>query len=82
MTRVIYSLFLICVGIISLILSIKCLKDPDFAKKYFENSPKGWLGRRIFGVEKARYINRKIIFSLGIILGLVFVLFGILLLVL
>ena len=79
MTKIIYSLFLIGLGILSLILSIKCLIDPAFAKKYFETSPKAWLGKKIFGTEKASIINKKIIFPLGIILGLGFILAGILL---
>jgi len=77
--KIIYSLFLIGLGILSLTLSVKCLRDSKFAKKYFENSPKGWLGKRIFGVEKASVINKKVIFPLGIIFGLGFILVGILL---
>jgi hypothetical protein len=82
MSEMIYSLFLIGLGILSLFLSIKSLLDPAFAKKYFETSPKAWVGRKIFGAEKASIINRKIIFPLGIIFGFGFIFAGILLVIL
>ena len=82
MTEIILSLFLIGIGVLSLVLSIKSLMDPTFAKKYFETSPKAWLGRKIFGAEKASIINRKIFLPLGIILGLGFIFVGVLLFIL
>ena len=82
MTEIILSLFLIGIGVLSLVLSIKSLMDPAFAKKYFETSPKAWLGRKIFGAEKASIINRKIFFPLGIIFGFGFIFVGILLFIL
>lgn len=44
MTEIIYSLFLIGIGILSLFFSIKSLMNPAFAKKYIETGPKAWLG--------------------------------------
>jgi len=82
MTEIIYSLFLIGIGILSLFFSIKSLMNPAFAKKYIETGPKAWLGRKIFGTEKVSIINRKIFLPLGIILGLGFIFVGVLLFIL
>lgn len=82
MAEIFCSLFLIGLGILSMFLSAKSLMNPEFARRYFENSPKAWLGRKIFGDKKASDINRKIIFPLGIIFGFGFIFAGILLFVL
>ena len=82
MAEIIYALFLIGIGILSLFFSIKSLMNPAFAKKYVETSPKAWLWKKIFGTEKTSIINQKIFLPLGIILGLGFIIVGVLLFIL
>ena len=78
MAEVIYALLFVGVGILGLVLSIKSL-DPAFAKKYVYTNPKAWLLRKLFGVEKASIIIRKISIPLGIVISLVFIILGIIL---
>ena len=76
MTAIIYSLFLIGIGIISLFFSIKSLIDPAFAKKYVDTNPKAWLWRKLFGEPSA--ITKKFFLILAIIIGFGFIFVGIL----
>ena len=77
-----YSILLIGIGALNLFYATKFLRYPQFAKRYIETSPKAWLWRKIFGVEKAIKITKSVFAPLGIILGVGFIIFGIILLVL
>lgn len=67
----------IVAGVIGLYTAIKFMKDPKFAKNYIETSPKAWLWRKIFGVEKAIEITKKVFAPLGIILSIALIILGI-----
>jgi len=82
MMEIVYSLLLIGIGILGLYFSLMSLINPAFAEKYFERSPKAWLGRKILGAERASIINRKVTLPLGIAFGLGLILAGVLLLIL
>ena len=81
MVEEIYSLLLVGTGIVGLFFSIKALVDPAFARKHVETSPKVWLWRRHFGVEKALTITKKIFLPLGIVISLGLMVLGIILVV-
>ena len=81
MAEIIYSLLLLGIGILGLFFSVKSLINPAFAKKYIDTSPKAWLLRKLFGVEKAPIITRKIFIPLGIIFSLGLIILGIILFV-
>ena len=80
--NIIYPILLIGIGAFNLFYATKFLRDPKFAKNYIETSPKAWLWRKIFGVEKATKLTKSVFAPLGIILGIGFIIFGIVLFVL
>ena len=82
MADVVYSILLIAVGGLNLFYAVKFLINPQFAKNCIELSPKAWILRKIFGIEKATKITKSIFVSLGIILGIVFIVLGIVLFIL
>ena len=75
--NIIYSILLIIIGIINLVLSIKFIKDLQFSRQYIETNPKAWILRKVFGIEKAFKITRYYFAPFGIILGVLFILLGI-----
>jgi hypothetical protein len=78
MAEEIYSLLLVGTGIVGLFFSTKALVDPAFARKHVETSPKVWLWRKHFGVERTLIMTRKIFLPLGIIISLGLIALGIL----
>lgn len=78
---VISGTLLIAVGIIDMFYAIKFLTNPTFAMKYIKESPKAWLWGKLFGVEKAIKVTRKIFAPLGIVLGILLITVGIVMLV-
>jgi hypothetical protein len=81
MVEGIYSVLLIGTGIVGLYFSTKALVNPTFARKYVETSPKVWLWRRHFGIEKTLNMTRKIFLPLGILISLGLIALGIILFV-
>jgi hypothetical protein len=75
----IYPILFIVVGGVNLFYSIKFLKDPKFAEDYIKTSSKAWLWRKMFGVEKSIKITKRVFAPLGILVGIGFVVFGIIL---
>ncbi|WP_292468707.1 hypothetical protein [Methanolobus sp.] len=71
------TVLLIGVGALNLYYATKFLKDLEYAQKYAETSPKAFLWRKAFGVEKTTKIIKHIFAPLGIILGAGFILMGI-----
>jgi hypothetical protein len=82
MAEIIYSLLLVVTGFVGLFFCILAMVHPAFAKKHVETSPKVWLWRKYFGVEKAYVMTRKLFLPLGIVISLSLIIFGILLVVL
>jgi len=81
MAEGIYSLLLVGTGIVGLFFSIMALVNPAFARKHVETSPKVWLWRKYFGVEKALVWTRKIFLPLGIVISLGLIILGIILVI-
>ena len=76
MVNVIEAVLVIGAGIIGLYTAIKFMKDPKFAKNYIETSPKAWLWRKIFGVEKAIKITKTVFAPIGVIVSIGLIIFG------
>ncbi len=74
------ELILIAVGLLDLYVSTKFLMNKQFARKYIESSPKAWLWRKIFGVNKAIMITRQIFAPVGLIVGVAIIVIGVILL--
>lgn len=70
------GLILIAVGLLDLYVSTKFLMNKQFARKYIESSPKAWLWRKIFGVNKATMITRQIFAPVGLIVGVGLIVVG------
>lgn len=81
MAEIIYSLLLVGTGLVGLFFSIWALVNPAFARKHVETSPKVWLWRRHFGVEKALTMTREIFLPLGVIISLGLIILGMILFV-
>jgi len=77
MVHIIYSVLLVGAGIIGLIFCIFALINPTFAKRHTETSPKIWLWRKYFGVERALYLTRTIFVPLGIIISIGLIISGV-----
>ena len=75
--NMLYSILLTGIGILNLFLATKFLTDPKFAREYIEKSPKAWLWRKMFGVEKALKITKSFFVPLGIAFGIFCILFGV-----
>jgi len=74
---IIYPILMLGIGVLNLYLASKFLRDPKFAKNYIETSPKAWIWRKIFGVEKATKLTKSVFAPLGIVLGIGLIIFGI-----
>jgi hypothetical protein len=81
MVETIYSLLLVGAGIVGLFFCIWALVDPAFARRHVETSPKAWLWRKYFGIEKALTMTKEIFLPLGIIISVGLIISGILLIV-
>ena len=81
MAEEIYSSLLVGAGIVGLFFSVKALRNPTFARMHVETSPKVWLWRKYFGVEKALIMTKKIFLPLGIVISLGLIVVGILFLI-
>jgi hypothetical protein len=79
MVEGIYSILLVGTGIVGLYFSAKALVDPAFARKHVKTSPKVWLWRRHFGIEKTLDITRRIFLPLGIVISLGLITVGVIL---
>jgi len=77
--NILYAILLIGVGALNLYYATKFLRDPKFTKNYIEKSPKAWLWRKLFGVEKAIKITKSVFAPLGIVLGIGFIILAIVL---
>jgi hypothetical protein len=77
MDKVLTSLFMILAGGVDLYYATKFLRNKGFAEEYVKTSPKAAIWRKIFGVEKAVSITKKIFAPIGIMLGILLVLWGI-----
>jgi hypothetical protein len=71
------KVLLIVVGIIALYFSGRFLIDPEYAKKYVRESPKAYLWRKMFGLEKTLTITKYFFAPIGVILSLVLVALGV-----
>ena len=73
-----YGPLFILVGAVNLYYAIKFLRDPQFAENYIKKSPKAFIWKKLFGEEKAIKITRNIFAPIGLLLGIGFILGGIL----
>ena len=71
------SYIMIVLGAFACIMGIRIMRDPVFAQKYVETSPKALLWRKLFGVERATKLTRTVFAPLGIVIGAMLVVFGI-----
>lgn len=70
------KILLIVVGIIALYFSGRFLIDPAFAKRYVLESPKAYLWRKMFGVDKTMTITKYFFAPIGVALSLVLIALG------
>ena len=68
--------FLIVVGLIALYFSGRFLVDPAFAKRYVTESPKAYLWRKMFGVEKTMTMTKYFFALIGVALSLTLIVLG------
>lgn len=68
--NIIYPIVLISIGALNLFYGLKFLSDPKFTQKYIETSPKAWIWRKMFGVEKAIQLTKAIFAPFGITFGI------------
>ncbi|MEK7063085.1 MAG: hypothetical protein AAB955_00155 [Patescibacteria group bacterium] len=69
----------ITAGLISTYFSGRCFFDMEFAKKYAAESPKTYLLRTLFSHEKTLTALRYFFAPLGVLLGIILVVYGLLL---
>jgi hypothetical protein len=77
MEQILIPIFVILLGSANLYYGIKVIRDIDFAKAYMLHSPKGWLWRKLFGIDTATKIARYVFAPLAILLGSSITMFGI-----
>ncbi len=70
------KIVLIIIGVVCLFLSLIFYFNPAFASNYIKNSPKAWLWRKLFGEEKALKITKYVFVPIGIIIGIIIIIFG------
>ncbi len=64
------------VGIFFLLRNITMYLNPDSLKKYIETSPKASVSRKKLGIEKTIKLSKLIFLPLGILVSIVFIIFG------
>ena len=79
--QTILVLMLLLVGVVNLRLVWKFKTDKKFAQNYIKTSPKAYFWRKKFGEERALAITKKYFIPLGSLLSIIFILFGIFLLI-
>lgn len=70
------KILLVLIGIVCLILSLRFYFSPVFATDFIKNSPKAWLWRKLFGEERALKITKYVFVPIGIIIGVIIIIFG------
>lgn len=75
-----YGLLFILVGAVNLYYATKFLRDQQFAEKYIKTNPKAFIWKKMFGEEKALKIIKNVFAPIGLLLGIGFILGGIILL--
>jgi hypothetical protein len=76
----IIKVLIIAVGCFAFYQAHRFLKDDKFADEYTRTSPKAFIWRKIFGVEKAKKITKAIFAPAGLVLSILMILVGIVLL--
>lgn len=70
------KILLIAAGAIGLYLSGRLLVDAEYAKKYVAESPKAYLLRKAFGIDRALQLTKYFFAPLGIALSLTVIALG------
>ncbi len=71
-----YGILLLGVGVLDLYLSVRFIRDKQFAENYVKKSPKAWLWRKLLGEERALKLTRKVFAPIGVAVGVILVLMG------
>lgn len=70
------KILLIVVGFIALYFSGRFLIDPAFATKYVAESPKAYIWRKMFGIDKTMTLTKYFFAPIGVILSIVLIAVG------
>ena len=61
---------------VALYFQYRLLSDSKFAEMYARKSPKAWLWRKLFGVEKTVELMRKVFVPVGVVISALLILAG------
>ncbi|NCS72097.1 MAG: hypothetical protein GW775_02420 [Candidatus Magasanikbacteria bacterium] len=67
---------MLLLGGVNIFWATKSLIDPKFAKKYMAKSPKAWVWKKIVGEERALKVLRIVFAPIGIVVGIILLLYG------
>jgi hypothetical protein len=68
-------------GALAFFTALKSIINPRFLENYVKASPKAFIWRKMFGEDRAKKILKNIFAPLGVIGGIAFIIYGIVLLI-
>lgn len=77
MERIIKGFVPIAIGIFYIAFISKSINNEDMLRKYLENSPKAYIWRKLFGIERTIELTRRVFVPIGLVISCLLILGGI-----
>jgi hypothetical protein len=82
MANYLYAIVSIIVGIVAFVIAVRLIRNPLYLRSYVERSPKAYLWKKKYGVDKTMELTKHYFAPVGIVVSIILILVGIVFLVL